>query len=81
MGIADKLIRLSIRCRVALGRPVHLNTLDRRVLEQRVIPFIASQDGLRRVLFVGTAWYTAHYSKLLPTKEYWTMDPVASRRR
>ncbi len=67
--------------RRALGLPSQLNTEDRRILEQVILPQYASWPDVSRVLFVGCAAYTQHYGKLFGEREYWTIDPVAERRR
>ena len=77
---AEKLRRMSIRGRVRLGIPVPIRSEDRFVLEQRILPFYAGRADVQRVLFAGTAWYTAHYRQLFAGHEYWTIDPVPSRR-
>ena len=66
-------------CRV-LGLPAHLRTADRQVLEQVILPAYARRSDITRVLFVGCASYTQHYSELFSEREYWTIDPVPRRR-
>jgi SAM-dependent methyltransferase len=66
----------------ALGIPVSLETRDRQVLEHIILPFYDSQPDIRRVLFVGVAWYTRHYGTMcFPHKDYWTVDPSHSVRK
>ncbi|MEO8188380.1 MAG: methyltransferase domain-containing protein [Burkholderiaceae bacterium] len=67
--------------RRALGLPGQLNTEDRRVLEQVILPEYASRPDISRILFVGCAVYTQQYDELFGDGEYWTIDPVARRRR
>ncbi len=67
--------------RRALGLPSRLNTEDRRVLEQVILPQYASRSDISRILFVGCAAYTQQYGELFGGREYWTIDPVARRRR
>jgi hypothetical protein len=54
---------------------------DRVLLETVILPFFRDQPELRRILFVGTEWYTKPYEKLFVDKEYWTLeiDPANSR--
>jgi SAM-dependent methyltransferase len=47
--------------RYALGLPTPLNTPDRVLLEDVILPHFVSQADVHRVLFVGVAWYTSHY--------------------
>ncbi|HYM47563.1 MAG TPA: hypothetical protein VES91_03715, partial [Burkholderiaceae bacterium] len=67
--------------RQALRLSAHLHTEDRRVLEQMILPAYARRTDIKRVLFVGCAAYTQHYSEFFAGREYWTIDPVARRRR
>lgn len=64
---------------VGLSAPRH--TEDRRVLEQVILPAYAARSDIQRVLFVGCAAYTQPYGELFSGREYWTIDPVARRRR
>ena len=67
--------------RRTLGLPSQLHTEDRRVLEQVILPLYASRSDIARILFVGCAAYTQQYGELFGNREYWTIDPVARRRR
>lgn len=57
-----------------LGLPVSLATEDRRLLERRILPYLAATAGFERVLFVGCDWYTRHYSRLFAGRHYWTIE-------
>lgn len=46
-----------------------------------ILPAYARRTDIERVLFVGCAAYTQHYSAFFAGREYWTIDPVARRRR
>lgn len=70
-----------LAARRALGLPSLLRTEDRRILEQVILPEYARRPDIARVLFVGCASYTQTYSEIFRGREYWTIDPVASRRR
>ncbi len=72
---------VSLTFRRALGLPAQLDTADRRVLEQVILPAFAARRTRQRLLFVGCAAYTQHYEQIFAAHEYWTIDPVASRRR
>ena len=67
--------------RRALGLPAQLHTADRRILEQQILPEYARRPDIARILFVGCAPYTQRYGELFGGREYWTIDPVARRRR
>lgn len=47
---------------------------DRRVLEDEILGYFAGREETRRVLDVGTAWFTRFYHRLLPAAEYWTIE-------
>ena len=70
-----------LAARRALGLPALLRTEDRRILEQVILPEYARRRDIARVLFVGCAAYTQHYGEIFDGREYWTIDPVARRRR
>jgi SAM-dependent methyltransferase len=64
-----------------LGRETRLDTPDRRVLEDLILPYYAGSPTFERVLFVGCAPFAAHYGAQFSERRYWTIDPVARRRR
>ena len=59
-----------------------LNTDARRTLDRRILPVLAADDRLQRILFVGCEWYTWQYTVLFAHREFWTIErrPTASRR-
>jgi SAM-dependent methyltransferase len=63
------------------GGPLRLPTIDRRLLEQELLPAYARRPDVRRALFCGCAPYTRHYASIFATAEYWTLDPNPARRR
>ncbi len=71
----------AILLRNAVGLPNRLHSPDRDVLERVVLPAYARLPGMRRVLFVGSDWFTRHYEKLFPGQEYWTLDPDPWKRK
>jgi SAM-dependent methyltransferase len=54
---------------------------DRRVLEQRILPYFAERDEYARILFAGCAWFTDHYEQIAEGKEYWTLDFKPAQRQ
>ncbi|MCA9228094.1 MAG: class I SAM-dependent methyltransferase [Planctomycetales bacterium] len=54
---------------------------DRDVLELEIFPALEAESQWKRVLFVGCHWYTWHYPKLLPSKEFVTIEINPARRR
>ncbi len=75
-GFASRVIRKRLRL------PVQLRIEDRRVLEHVVFPHYCSLATVRRVLFVGCDWYTAHYERFyFANLSYWTLEPDAAHAR
>ena len=71
-----------INIKVKLGIPVKFHSPAREVLENTILPYYASLEGVSRVLFVGTDWYTIHYRKFFKQKiDYWTIDPDPEQAR
>ena len=60
MKEGDELQRFAAR----FGFAGKLDTEDRRILEQTILPFFAARSEFRRVLFVGCDWYTNSYREL-----------------
>jgi SAM-dependent methyltransferase len=56
------------------GLDIHLNLPDRRILEDIIIPYFASKDEFKNILFVGCDWYTKPYKKYFKNKNYWSID-------
>lgn len=63
------------------GLSLHLNFLDRYVLEDTIIPYFVERQEFQRVLFIGSDWYTKPYNRYFRSKEYWTIeiDPVKKK--
>ena len=57
--------------------------LDRRRLDEDILPLLAANDRLARVLFVGCDWYTEHVEGLFTSKgrEYTTIEIDPDRAR
>jgi hypothetical protein len=70
-----------ILVRNALSLPNPMRTLDRQTLEQVILPAYAGRADIKTVLFVGCAWYTHHYDKMLPGRVYMTIDPDPWKKR
>lgn len=47
---------------------------DRLALERGVLPALQAREDIRRILFVGTEWYTRTYPELFADRELWTLD-------
>ena len=69
------------RLLMPLGIDFYLKMDDRRVLETIILPYFRGHADYRRVLFIGSAWYTRGYRKYFAPASYWTLDldPVARR--
>ena len=70
-----------ILTRNALGLPNPIRTPDRDTLERVILPAYAARPDIGNVLFVGCAWYTRHYEKMLPGRIYRTIDPDPWKKR
>ena len=78
----SKLIRYGwIMAGNRLGLINRLVTEDRRILEEIILPHYADLNDIKKVLFVGTDWFTLHYEEIFHQKEYWTIDNNPSKRR
>jgi SAM-dependent methyltransferase len=73
--------RKILRLKVAFGFDVRLDTPDRRVLEDIILPHLAARTTVERILFAGAAWYTRSYRKYFSGKEYWTIDVDPFKKR
>lgn len=69
------------RALMPLGAEFYLPHDDRRVLEQVILPWFASQPSFKRVLFVGCDWYTRGYRRFFPASTYWTLDVDPAKKR
>ncbi len=64
-----------------LGLGPKLNEDNRRVLEKSIFPVLSADPSVNRILFVGCHWYTWHYPKLVPGKEFCTLEIDPRRAR
>jgi SAM-dependent methyltransferase len=75
-GFASRVIRKRLHL------PITLDTEDRRVLEQIILPYYAQAPRFKTILFVGCGPYTVRYRQtFFPTADYWTVDACAETRR
>jgi SAM-dependent methyltransferase len=72
---------LKIYAKILLGKEVRIFSEDRRILEQVLIPHYVSRDDIRKVLFIGCNPYTAHFPRMWPGIEYWTIDVNPRQKR
>ncbi|MEP7300044.1 MAG: class I SAM-dependent methyltransferase [Caldimonas sp.] len=72
---------LMARSRIALGYPARMNTADRKVLEEQILPALARDPTVTSLVFVGCDWYTMDYERLLPGVTVHTLDPDPRRCR
>jgi hypothetical protein len=75
--------RFAVRVvRYMLGLAVPMDTEDRRVLENVIIPYFTALPDVRAVLFVGCDWYTKHYEPVFfSAHEFSTIDPAPGARK
>jgi len=65
-----------------LGLPTPLETADRRLLEESIFPYYRDDFVFRKILFVGCAYFTAHYQqKFFAGKDFWTIEPEPAQAR
>ena len=74
------LSRNKSRIKKILKIPHKVNTQDRIILENIIIPFYLARKNNQRLLFVGCAPYTKHYNEYFKDHEYWTIDPDPSQK-
>lgn len=61
--------------RILFGKPYRLHSIDRKILEQQLLPWFAARQEMTKVLFVGCDAYTVHYQNIFSKQEYWTIEP------
>lgn len=66
---------------IELGADFYLDKNDRRILEGKVLPWVAESAQFQRILFVGCEWYTRGYRRFFKKKEYWTLELDPSLRK
>lgn len=73
--------QLSFNIKHFLDFDLYMDTADRRLLEEVIIPYFIAKEEFHKILFVGCDWYTKHYKKVFKDKEYWTIeiDPAKVR--
>ncbi len=70
-----KQIRIGLhRNLIRFGIDVRKKRADRKWLEQVIFPELLRTPDYQRILFVGCAWYTLHYSKLFRSRDFITME-------
>lgn len=55
------------------GFSFYLNSPDRFILKDTIIPYIVKCNEFNKILFVGSEWYTKPYNHYFKNKEYWTI--------
>ncbi len=63
------------------GSKLLLNSPDRRILEDVILPHLISKSDMQRILFVGCDWYTKSYEKSFRNKDYWTIDVDENKKK
>jgi hypothetical protein len=56
------------------GLDFRLELPNRRVIEDHILPTLAADPQVNRVLFVGCRWYTKIYADIFAGKDYWTIE-------
>ncbi|MEO5761358.1 MAG: methyltransferase domain-containing protein [Vicinamibacteria bacterium] len=79
---AEILFVLGLRgVRALQSRPAVRQTLDRKALDDDILPYFAADDRSHRILFVGVDWYTRHYEAMFAARDYVTLEVDPSRTR
>jgi hypothetical protein len=76
------LVDLFVRVRPSTELAFALETTDRRIFEEAILPHISRDPQYQRILFVGVQLYTRHYERdYFSEKDLWTidLDPRAAR--
>ena len=66
---------------VTAGIDFYLKTEDREILEDTILPAIASSQHYQHILFIGCDWYTRGYKKLFADRDYWTLEIDPAKRK
>jgi hypothetical protein len=61
--------------------PKRISTHDRLILEEIILPYLATINLHKKILFVGCSAYTQWYREFFNNKEYWTIDPIAVKKQ
>jgi hypothetical protein len=61
--------------------PEQIISHDRSILENIILPYLAADSTIQKVLFVGCAAYTRSYEDILKEKDYWTIDPKRVKKK
>jgi hypothetical protein len=61
--------------------PKRISTHDRLILEETILPHLAAENSLKKILFVGCSAYTQWYREFFSNKEYWTIDPIDAKKQ
>ena len=59
---------------IEIGVDFYLDKNDRRILEGKVLPWVAGIEQFEKILWVGCEWYTRGYRRFFKNKEYWTLE-------
>ncbi|AKG23327.1 class I SAM-dependent methyltransferase [Calothrix sp. 336/3] len=80
-ALRRKISALKHRILLFMGLDLYLDSPDRTILEQEIIPYFRDLSEFHKILFVGCDWYTTSYKKLLKNKEYWTIEIDPKKRQ
>lgn len=67
-------VRYQVKTLRLKGLDFRLELPNRRVLEDDILPALAADPAIKRVLFVGCRWYTKIYGAIFANSEYWTIE-------
>jgi hypothetical protein len=61
--------------------PKRISSHDRSILEETILPHLATISSYGKILFVGCSAYTQWYQEFFKNKEYWTIDPIRAKKK
>lgn len=51
-----------------------LTNVDRRLLQEKIMPWYASRSEVKTVIDIGVEWYNASYYRYFPEADFYTID-------
>jgi len=73
MGLAPMVNRMRDVLSI-MGFDLRLGTHDRDILEGIIFPYLVESDEYKKIVFIGTAYYTKGYCKIFKNKVFYTLE-------
>ncbi|MBA5248794.1 MAG: class I SAM-dependent methyltransferase [Gammaproteobacteria bacterium] len=74
MGVSEILVKKIRRFLSAIGIDLRMKTYDRYVLESIIFPYLIKNKKYKKIVFIGTDYYTRSYCKIFRNKEFYTLE-------